>query len=224
MGPGQVRPAASRVRRHEPDWTEHPVGARRDPAAYGLKGVGFETYTGDGPISYWNSYVGVSQMGGQGNFRDPRIGLFIRQTPDLVTPKLGALLEYQLRLRAPEPPDGSFNRRAAQRGRRVFRNEAGCARCHSGPTFTDVLERSAKESARSCTIQRKSERIPCMRAEAQRASTGRRRCARSGSIRRTSTTGARRIYRAVVNHYDQHFGLKLTPDQKFDLVEFLKSL
>ena len=44
------------------------------PPIYGLKGVGFETFTGDGPISYWNSYVGVTQMGGQGNFFDPRIG------------------------------------------------------------------------------------------------------------------------------------------------------
>ena len=59
------------------------------PSIYGLKGVGFETFTADGPISYWNSYVGVGQMGGQGNFSDPRIGLFITQTPDLVTPKLG---------------------------------------------------------------------------------------------------------------------------------------
>jgi hypothetical protein len=50
------------------------------PPAYGLQGVGFETYTGDGPISYWNSYVGVSQMGGQGTFNDRRIGLFITQT------------------------------------------------------------------------------------------------------------------------------------------------
>jgi hypothetical protein len=55
------------------------------PPIYGLKGVGFETFTGDGPISYWNSYVGVGQMGGQGTFNDPRIGLFINQTPDLVT-------------------------------------------------------------------------------------------------------------------------------------------
>ena len=31
------------------------------PPIYGLKGVGFETFTGDGTISYWNSYVGVSQ-------------------------------------------------------------------------------------------------------------------------------------------------------------------
>ena len=36
------------------------------PSIYGLKGVGFETFTGDGPISYWNSYVGVGQMGGHG--------------------------------------------------------------------------------------------------------------------------------------------------------------
>ena len=29
---------------------------------------------------------------------------------------------------------------------------------------------------------------------------------------------------AVVDHYVKQFGLKLTDDQKFDLVEFLKSL
>jgi cytochrome c peroxidase len=36
--------------------------------------------------------------------------------------------------------------------------------------------------------------------------------------------GSARDLRAVVNHYDEHFGLKLTEDQKSDLVEFLKSL
>jgi hypothetical protein len=44
------------------------------PPIYGLKGVGFETFTADGTISYWNGYVGVGQMGGQGSFSDPRIG------------------------------------------------------------------------------------------------------------------------------------------------------
>ena len=88
------------------------------PPIYGLKGVGFETFTGDGPISYWNSYVGVGQMGGQGNFIDPRIGLFIRQTPDLVTPKLAALLDYQLSLRTPKPPRNSFNRAGRVRAAR----------------------------------------------------------------------------------------------------------
>src|SRR5215813_7305650 len=45
--------------------------------AYGLKDVGFETYTGDGPISYWNNYVGVTQMGGHGSFSDARIGISV---------------------------------------------------------------------------------------------------------------------------------------------------
>src|SRR5689334_7797132 len=109
------------------------------PPIYGLKGVGFETYTADGPISYWNAYVGVSQMGGHGNFTDPRVGIAITQTPDLVTPKLPALLDYQLSLRAPKAPKGSFDQVAANRGKRLFRNEAGCATCHQGSTFTDVL-------------------------------------------------------------------------------------
>jgi hypothetical protein len=52
------------------------------PSIYGLKGVGFETFTADGPISYWNSYVGVGQMGGHGSFSDPRLGISITQRPD----------------------------------------------------------------------------------------------------------------------------------------------
>src|SRR2546425_10796963 len=94
------------------------------PPIYGLKGVGFETFSADGPISYWNSYVGVGQMGGHGSFSDSRIGLFITQTPDRVTPKLPALLDYQLSLRTPEPAEGSFNKDAARRGKRLFRNDA----------------------------------------------------------------------------------------------------
>src|SRR6185503_10337012 len=109
------------------------------PSIYGLKGVGFETFTADGPISYWNSYVGVGQMGGHGNFSDSRVGIFISQSPDLVTPKLPALLDYQLSLKAPKAPKGSFDRAAAARGRNLFRDEAGCASCHQGSTFTDVL-------------------------------------------------------------------------------------
>src|SRR6266498_3428570 len=100
------------------------------PPAYGLQGVGFETYTGDGPISYWNSYVGVSQMGGHGSFSDPRIGLTIVQDPDRVTPKLPALRDYQLSLAAPTPPAGSFDAVAARRGERLFNVKAECASCH----------------------------------------------------------------------------------------------
>ena len=109
------------------------------PPIYGLKGVGFETYTADGPIWYWNSYVGVSQMGGHGSFSDPRIGVSITQTPDLVTPKLAALLDYQLSLKTPDAPKGSYDESAAQRGKKLFRDEAQCSTCHRNPDFTDVL-------------------------------------------------------------------------------------
>src|ERR1051325_11338858 len=108
------------------------------PSIYGLKGVGFETYTADGPISYWNSYVGVTQMGGHGSFSDSRIALSITQKPDLVTPKLPALLAYQLSLSVPKPTAGMFRANAAERGRELFEGQARCSTCHQGPTFTDV--------------------------------------------------------------------------------------
>src|SRR5829696_9264281 len=61
------------------------------PPAHGLAQVRNETYTAEGPISYWNAYVAVTQMHGHGNFSDPRLGINIVQTPDLVTSKLPAL-------------------------------------------------------------------------------------------------------------------------------------
>ena len=193
------------------------------PPIYGLKGVGFETVTADGPISYWNSYVGVGQMGGHGNFSDPRLGITIRQSPDLVTPKLPALLDYQLSLRTPEPAAGSFDRDAARRGRQVFRNEARCTACHSGPTFTDVLSGP-------------DPRVPVLHVAAEvgtdaryamRSATGAYRTTPlRGLARRTAFfhDGSARDLGAVVEHYDRLFGLHLTAAQKSDLVEFLKSL
>ena len=61
------------------------------PPAYGLANVENETYTAEGPISYWNAYVAVTQMHGHGSFTDPRLGVNIVQVPDEVTPKLAAL-------------------------------------------------------------------------------------------------------------------------------------
>lgn len=193
------------------------------PPIYGLKGVGFETFTGDGPISYWNGYVGVSQMGGQGSFHDRRIGLFIRQKPDLVTPKLPALLAYQLSLRTPEPPKGSFDRVAARRGERLFRHEAGCAACHLGPRFTDV-RRGPKH------------RRPFLHDPAE-VGMDPTYAARSAT-RKYRTTPLRGLWQhppyfhdgsapdlpAVVARYDRLFDLKLKPRQKADLVEYLKTL
>jgi hypothetical protein len=193
------------------------------PAIYGLRGVGFETYTGDGPISYWNSYVGVGQMGGQGNFEDPRIGISISQTPDLVTPKLPALLDYQLSLRTPKPPTGSFDPMAAQRGRRVFYNEANCSSCHSGPQLTDVL---TGPTATMPFLHLPAE-VGQDPTYAERSATGKYRTTPLRGLWQHPPyfhDGSAPDLPSVVNHYDNLFGLGLSPQQKADLVEFLKSI
>ena len=193
------------------------------PSIYGLKGVGFETYSADGPISYWNSYVGVGQMGGHGSFSDPRIGLFITQTPDLVTPKLAALLDYQLSLRAPDPPEGSFDKEAAKRGKQLFRKEAGCATCHQPPNFTDVLS----GPSRTVPFLHDPAEVGTDPAYAARTATGRYRTTPLRGLWQHAPyfhDGSAPDLLAVVNHYDQLFALNLTAAQKADLVEFLKSL
>jgi hypothetical protein len=193
------------------------------PPVYGLKGVGFETYTADGPISYWNSYVGVSQMGGHGSFADPRVGLSIQQTPDLVTPKLGALLDYQLSLRAPKPPQRSFNQQAAERGQKLFRNEARCSTCHQGSNFTDVLS----GPQRNVPLLHDATEIGMEAVYASRSATGKYRTTPLRALLRHPPyfhDGSAPDLPAVVNHYDRLLGLNLTPMQRADLLEYLKSL
>jgi hypothetical protein len=193
------------------------------PPAYGLRGIGFETFTGDGPISYWNNYVGVTQMGGHGSFRDLRLGLSITQTPDLVTPKLPALLDYQLSLEAPAPPPGSFNKTAARRGERLFNGAARCASCHTPPTFSDVL---SGPDSRVPFLHAASE-IGAEPVYASRSVTGMYRTSPLRGIWQHPPyfhDGSAADLPAVVNHYDGLFSLGLTARQKADLVEFLKSL
>src|SRR5205085_6124309 len=67
------------------------------------------------------------------------IGVTVAQTPDVVTPDLPALLQYQLTLKAPRPPAGTFNQEAARRGEAVFNGAGRCASCHVPPLFTDVV-------------------------------------------------------------------------------------
>src|ERR687890_89223 len=84
------------------------------PPAYGLAGVNLHTYTGWGSIPYWNAFVAVLEMHGQGNFTDARLDDaqkfpvaarnrmgHTRFNGDLVASKLPALHFYQLALRAP---------------------------------------------------------------------------------------------------------------------------
>ena len=193
------------------------------PSIYGLKGVGFETFTGDGPISYWNSYVGVGQMGGHGSFSDPRLGLFITQTPDLVTPKLGALLDYQLSLRVPDPPRGSVDKAAAERGKHLFRSRAGCATCHQSPNLTDVLS----GPDRTVPFLHDPAEVGMDRRYAARTATGKNRTTPLRGLWQHAPyfhDGSAPDLLAVVNHYNRLFALRLTAAQKADLVEFLKSL
>ena len=194
------------------------------PPAYGLRGVEFETFTGDGPISYWNSYVGVGQMGGHGDFVDPRIPLTIDQPPpDRVTPQLPALLAYQLSLKAPDPPRDSFNRVAAQRGRQLFNGQAQCDSCHTPPHFTDVLRSGDRN-------------VPLLHSPAETGMEPE--YARRSVNKNYRTTPLAGIWQhppyfhdgsaadllAVVNHYDKVLSLGLSAAQKADLVEYLKSL
>jgi mono/diheme cytochrome c family protein len=110
------------------------------PPAHGLEGIHSVTFTGDGTEpAYWNRYVAVTQMGGQGTFTEPRLNLSITNgTQDLVTSKLPALQAYQLSLKAPAAPAGSFDMAAAGRGKLVFEGAGKCVSCHSGALFTDA--------------------------------------------------------------------------------------
>ena len=193
------------------------------PPAYGLQGVGFETYTGDGPISYWNAYVGIAQMGGQGNFSDPRIGLVITQKPDRITSKLPALRDYQLSLLAPAAPAGSFDAAAARRGERVFHGKAGCARCHIPPTYTDV----SSGPSPNVPVLHDPAAVGSDPVYASRSATKQYRATPlRGAWQHPPYfhDGSAATLLAVVNHYDELFRLNLSEQQKTDLVEFLKSL
>jgi len=185
------------------------------PPIYGLRDVELETYTGEGPISYWNAYVAVTQMGGIGTFVDPRLGIDIEASPDLVTPKLPALLEYQLSLEPPGAPPGSFDAAAAERGRILFEGKAGCAGCHSGPALTDANERLHRPEETGMD--------PVL---AGRGTTG---LYRTTPLRALSAhapyfhDGSAATLAAVVDHYDSFLSLGLADAERADLVEFLKS-
>jgi mono/diheme cytochrome c family protein len=191
------------------------------PPAFGLQDVGFETYTGDGPISYWNNYVAVLEMGGHGSFSDPRLGISITQEPDLVTPKLPDLLRYQLSLATPPPPPGTFDQQAANRGESLFKSKARCASCHIPPTFTDVL------SGPNVPLLHDPGEVGTDSGYADRSATKKYRTTPLRALWQHPPyfhDGSARDLAAVVNHYDTQFTLMLTQKQKRDLVEYLKSL
>jgi mono/diheme cytochrome c family protein len=186
------------------------------PPAYGLRGVGRETYTGEGPVSYWNNYVAVTQMRGTGSFFDPRLGLRIDVAPrdDQVKKKLPPLRHYQYSLEAPAPPAGFFDPAAAERGRLVFTGAAECSTCHTGPTFTsgDLHDPAATGMD------------PVW---AQRSTTGMYRATPLRALWQHAPyfhDGSAATIPDVVDHYVSVLGLSLTEQEKHDLIEYVKSL
>jgi hypothetical protein len=187
------------------------------PPAFGLAGVNLETYTGEGPISYWNNYVAVTQMGGHGSFSDPRLGINIVVKRDLVQPKLPALSDYQLSLRTPPPPAGSFDPEAATRGEAVFHGSGTCATCHIPPFYTDIND----------GIWHDAEETGMDPAYAERTATKQYRTTPLRALWQHPPyfhDGSAAALTDVVEHYDVHLELELTDDEKMELVEFLKSL
>jgi mono/diheme cytochrome c family protein len=185
------------------------------PPAYGLAGVKNETYTAEGPISYWNAYVAVTQMHGQGSFSDPRLGINIVNNPDLVTPKLAALRAYQHSIRAPVPSSSEYNASAAAKGRQVF--GANCASCHVNGNSTDnnqgVLHAPAETGMDPTYAERTSQkkyRTTPLRALKKHAPY--------------FHDGSATTLEDVVNHYARVRNLQLSGEEKKQLVEYLKSL
>lgn len=185
------------------------------PPAYGLSRVTNETYTAEGPISYWNQYVAVTQMHGQGSFSDPRLGITISQTPDLVALKLAALRSYQHSLPIPPPPAGSFDAAAATRGKEIFGQS--CASCHIGGSGTDnnsgklhAPAETGMNSAYALRTANKAYRTTPLRGLWQHAPY--------------FHDGSAATLTAVVAHYDSVRRLNLTNAQRRDVVEYLKSL
>jgi len=205
------------------------IAANLIPAAFGLKGIKLTTYTGWGDISYWNSFVANLEMHGKGNFSDPRLNdpvkypiavenhfYNVTNNPDLITSKLPALRAYQHSIDAPEPPANYFNRFAAAKGKALFLTKAKCATCHSLPLYADNELHSASE-------------LGIDDFEAMRSPTGKYRTTPLGGLFAKAKGGFYHDGRFatlvdVVDHYNNHFRLHLTPREKEQLVEYLKSL
>jgi mono/diheme cytochrome c family protein len=185
------------------------------PPAYGLAEVKNETYTAEGPISYWNAYVAVTQMHGQGNFSDPRLGVKIVHQPDQVTPKLPALRAYQFSISAPPPPAGTYSKDAARQGKVVF--DANCVRCHVGGNLTDN---------NNGTLHAPSE-TGMDPAYAERTSQKRYRTTPLRGLWQHAPyfhDGSAKTLEEVIKHYEKTLNLQLTSKQRKDLEQYLKSL
>jgi hypothetical protein len=210
------------------------------PNAFGLAGVNNHTWGGGwGDVTYWNAFVANTDMHGRGTFYDVRLSdktkypvsartgsWNVRNAPDLITSKLAALQFYQLSIPAPPPPSGLFDVDAARRGEALFTGKARCASCHVPPLFTEPGWNTHKASE-----------IGIDDFQSNRTPDGTYRTAPLKGLwtyDKANGHGAAgpgyyhdgrfRDLSEVVAHYDSFFKLSLTPEQKRDLIQYLKSL
>jgi hypothetical protein len=201
------------------------------PPALGLAGVNLHTWTGFGSVTYWNAYVAATEMHGSGTFYDARLSnpeqypvaaksgsSNTRGVPDLVTSKLAALHFYQLAIPAPKPPDGSFNKVAAERGKEIFNGKGKCAGCHVPPLFTEPGN----------NLHAPSE-VGVDSFQADRSPTHMYRTAPLAGLWSHAKGGFYHDGRFatlqdVVEHYNGFRHLGLSESEKAALVEYLKSL
>lgn len=201
------------------------------PPAFGLAGVNLHTWTGWGSVTHWNAFVANLEMSGQGTFYDPRLNdpeKFpiaaangfgnLRSDPDLITSKLAALHFYQLAIPAPAPPAGSFDPQAAARGEALFNGKADCARCHVPPLYTEPGWNM--HTAEEIGI----DDFQAMRSPDEHYRTAPLKGLWTHTRGGFYHDGRFETLMDVLNHYDEHFDLGLTQQEKQDLVEFLMSL
>ena len=202
------------------------------PEAFGHAGHNQHTWTGGwGDITYWNAYVANLELQGQGNFFDERFNDAKkypvaakanfgnkRSNPDLVTDKLAALQLYQLSLAAPKPPDNSFNKESAARGKTLFNGKAKCATCHVPPLFTEPGWNTHK-AADIGIDDFQSNRSPDSSYVTQ-GLAGLWTHMKGGFYH----DGRFATLMDVVNHYNNFMKLNLTEPEKNDLIEYLKSI
>ena len=202
------------------------------PAAFGLAGVNLHTYTGWGSVTYWNAYVANTQMHGKGTFFDPRMKKGeqfpvgekagfdnVRDSDDRITSKLAALHYYQLSIPAPKPKKGSYDEATAGRGKLVFEGKGRCASCHVPPLFVEPgWSMHTGEEIGIDNFQ--ASRSPDKRFYRTTPLSGLFVRAKGGFYH----DGRFADYRAVVDHYDAHFKLGLSEQEKNELIEYLKSL
>jgi cytochrome c2 len=200
------------------------------PPAFGLAGVNLHTWTGWGSVTYWNAFVANLEMHGKGTFFDPRLNDAmqfpiaaraghgnVRNDPDLITAKLPSLHFYQLALQAPKPPPGSFDPEAAARGKRVFESKQ-CASCHVPPLFTEPGWNM--HTPQELGI----DGFQASRAPDQRYRTAPLKGLWTHAKGGFYHDGRFATLRDVVDHYNAHFELSLTEQEKSDLIQYLLSL